>query len=82
MTFCNQEVIHNLAFVYGYGARLERLRSFLVANPHIDLTSSNLEDMNPDHISQQHLNCIGSQLMLVMNPRCIFSFPIVMIFND
>lgn len=49
-TVCNQ------AFGYNYGPELECLRSFLV-----ELTSLNIEDLNPYPISQQQLNPTGSQ---------------------
>lgn len=34
----------------------------IVANPHTDLTSLNLEDLKPNLVSQQQLNHTGSQL--------------------
>lgn len=49
-TVCNQ------AFSYDYDLELECLGSFLV-----ELTSLNLEDLNPNPISQQQLNPTGSQ---------------------
>lgn len=52
--------VHSQAFGYYYGASLERLKAFLLANPQTELGSLNLESLKPNTTSQQQLNKIGT----------------------
>lgn len=62
------ETVRNQTFGYGYGAGLQCLISFLVANLDSDVSSFSLEDLKLDPISRQQLACKGLDLMPGASP--------------